>query len=72
MIMRDDALGRHVKSVLINETDDYNDDAAVQELIGLLLSQALNIQQFAIPGRLNLLPLLKRQLAPGGLPLQQL
>jgi hypothetical protein len=39
MIMRDDALGRHVKSVLINETDDYNDDAAVQELIGLLLSR---------------------------------
>jgi hypothetical protein len=29
MITRDDALGWHVKSVLINEIDDYNDDAAV-------------------------------------------
>jgi hypothetical protein len=72
MITRDDALGRHVKSVLINETDDYIGDAAVQESIGLLPPQAPNIQQFAIPGRPNLLPLLKRQLAPGGLPLQQL
>lgn len=72
MITRDDALGRHVKSVLINETGNDTDDAAVQGLIGLLLSQAPNIQQFAIPRRQNLLPLLKRQLAPGGLPLQQL
>jgi hypothetical protein len=72
MITRDDALGWHVKSVLINETDDYDDDAAVQGLIGLLLSLAPNIQQFAIPGRPNLLPLMKRQFAPGDLPLQQL
>lgn len=43
IIIRDDALGRHVKSVLINETDNHNDNAAVQGLIGLLLSQALNI-----------------------------
>lgn len=72
IITRDDALGRHVKSVLINETDNHNDNAAVQGSIGLLLSQAPNIQQFAIPGRPDLLPLLKRQLALGGLPLQQL
>lgn len=72
IITRDDALGRHVKSVLINKTDNHNDNAAVQGSISLLLSQAPNIQQFAIPGRLDLLPLLKRQLALGGLPLQQL
>jgi hypothetical protein len=72
MIARDDALGPHVKSVLINETDDYNDNAAVQGTIVLLLSQAPNIQQIVIPRRPNLLPLLKRQLASGGLPLQQL
>lgn len=66
-IMGDHTLGRHVKSVFIHEIDD-DDTAALQGLIGPLLSQASNIQQFAIPGHPNLLPLLEKPLPQGDPP----
>jgi hypothetical protein len=69
MITRDPSLGRRVKSVLISNIND-DDVAALRESINLFLSHALNIQRFAIPGRPNLLPELKRPLLSGDLPLQ--
>jgi hypothetical protein len=68
MITRDHSLGQHVKSVLINDIND-NDIEALQNSIDLLLSQAPNIQQFAIPRHPKLLPTLKRPLFLGNLPL---
>jgi hypothetical protein len=68
MITRDCSLGQRVKLVLINDIN--NDDiAALLNLIKSLLSQALNIQQFAICGHPDLLPALKRLLFLGDLPL---
>jgi hypothetical protein len=63
MITRDHFLGQHVTSVLINHIND-DDIAALQNSIDSLLSQASNIQQFAIPGHPNLLPALKRSALP--------
>jgi hypothetical protein len=71
MIAKDPYLGRPVKSVLISNIKD-DDIAALQESINLLLSQAPNIQQFAIYGHPDLLPALKRPLFSGDLPLQRL
>jgi hypothetical protein len=58
MITRDHSLGQRVKSVLINDING-DDIAALRNSINLLLSQAPNIQQFAIPGHPKLLPALK-------------
>jgi hypothetical protein len=69
MIKRDDSLGRCVKSVLIDDVNDDDVIAALQNSIVPLLSQATNIQQFAIPGHPGLLPWLKRLLFSGDLPL---
>lgn len=55
MITRDHSLGRRVKSVLIDDISD-DDIAALRDSIVPLLSQASNIQHFAIPGHPNLLP----------------
>jgi hypothetical protein len=71
MITRDHSLGQRVKSVLINDIND-DDIAALLNSIDSLLSQAPNIQQFAIPGHPKLLPALKRPLFSGDLPLQRL
>jgi hypothetical protein len=71
MITRDHFLGQHVTSVLINHIND-DDIAALRNSINSLLSQASNIQQFAIPGHPDLLPALKRPLFSGDLPLQRL
>lgn len=71
IITRDRSLGQRVKSVLINDIN--NDDiAALRNSIDPLLSQAPNIQQFAIRGHPDLLPALKRPLFSGNLPLQRL
>lgn len=71
IITRDRSLGQRVKSVLINDIN--NDDiAALRNSIDSLLSQAPNIQQFAIRGHPDLLPALKRPLFSGNLPLQRL
>jgi hypothetical protein len=71
MITRDHFLGQSVTSVLINHIND-DDIAACRNSIDSLLSQATNIQQFAIPGHPNLLPALNRPLFSGDLPLQRL